>query len=98
MFLFNGPVSGDLLIERLDNLAYRKMVYEDIDLASGQQLRLDFSDRTLTRVSDGESFEHKRDFGESNWWDPENVGMNPGDTQIKVTGGGTWTITFTPAN
>ena len=96
VFYFNGPTPGDLTIERLDNLAYRKMVYEDVETTG--QMRLDFSDRTFTRVSDGESFEHKRAFSESSWWDPENVGINPGTTQIKVTGGGTWNVHFTPAN
>lgn len=98
VFTVNGPIPDDLVFERYDNFVARKLLYNDVGLASGQQLRLDFNDRTLERVSDGESFEHKRVFDDSNWWDASAAGLNPGATQIRCAGGGTWTCTFTPAN
>ena len=50
------------MFDRLDNDVPRNMTYEDVGLATGQQLRLDFTTRTLLRVSDLESFEYKRNF------------------------------------
>jgi hypothetical protein len=98
VFTVNGPIPTDLFFQREDNFVERALVYEDVGLASGQQLRLNFNDRTLTRVSDGASYEHKRAFDLSNWWDTTAAGLNPGVTHISVVGGGNWTCTFTPAN
>jgi len=97
-FVVDGPIPGDLLFERLDNVAHRKLLYLDIGLAAGQQLRLDFMDRSLRRVSDDESFEHHREFDESNWWDPGSAPLNQGVSHVSVSGGGNWTISFAPAS
>lgn len=98
VFIVNGPVPTDLFFQRYDNFVERALVYEDVGLATGQQLKLDFNNRTLTRVSDGESFEHKRAFDLSNWWDTTAAALNPGITHVSVSGAPTWSITFSPAN
>jgi hypothetical protein len=97
VFVVDGPISGQLVFERLDNTVAANLTYEDVELDGGQQLRLDFSQRTLVRVSDLEPYEQHRDFSGSNWWDPGFAGANPGDTQMRVTGGGAWTVSFAPA-
>ena len=98
VFVVNGPVADELLFHRFDNFVERKLLYDDVGLAAGQQLRLDFNNRTLRRVSDDASFEHKRVFEDSNWWDAGAAGLNAGITHVTVTGGGSWTITFSPAS
>jgi len=98
VFVVNGPIPDDLVFERFDNFVYRNLTYDEVGLAAGQQLRLDFTERTLRRVSDDVSFEHKRVFNDSNWWDAGAAGLNPGVTTLTVRGGGNWTITFSPAN
>lgn len=97
-FIVDGPIPGTLTFDRLDNVVARKLVYEDVGLATGEQLRLDFGARTLRRVSDNASFEHKRVYDDSNWWDAGAAGLNPGATQIRVTGGGNWAMGFAPAS
>lgn len=98
VFLVNGPIPDELVFDRLDNVAHLKLVYDDVGLAAGEQLRLDFTDRSLRRVSDDASFEHKRVFDDSNWWDPGSAPLNQGVTHVTVTGGGSWSITFSPAS
>lgn len=98
VWIVNGPIPDDLVFERYDNFVPRKLLYDSIALAAGQQLRLDFNTRTLKRVSDGASFEHHRVFDDSDWWDATAAGLNPGITQIRCAGGGTWSCTFSPAS
>ena len=98
VFVVNGPVADELLFHRLDNFGDVQLLYDDVGLASGQQLRLDFANRTLRRVSDNESFEHKRVFEDSDWWDAGVAGLNEGVTHVVVSGGGAWTISFSPAS
>jgi hypothetical protein len=98
--IVNGPIAGTLLFERLDNFVYRNLTYDlsDDNLAAGQQIKLDFYDRSLRRVSDDASYEHLRVFDESNWFDSSAAALNPGLSHVKVSGGGNWNIQFSPAN
>lgn len=97
VWIVDGPVADDLVFERYDNPDPRKVLFNSVGLAAGQQLRLDQRTRTLTRVSDGVDFTSKLVFADSSWWDEGAFGLNPGATQVRSAGGGNWTITFDPA-
>jgi hypothetical protein len=104
VFIVNGPISDDLVFERLDNPDYRKLLFDSVTLASGQQLRLDFKNRTLRRVSDGTDYMGKLVIATSNWWDESIPGLMPGNTGVRAAlGAGTagtnaWSIDFAHAN
>lgn len=98
VFVINGPTGTDLVFERYDNFDARKLLFKNVGLAAGQQLRLDFRARTLTRVSDGVDFLPTMNLTESNWWDEDTFGLYPGPTQVRCAGGNNWTCTASPAS
>jgi hypothetical protein len=97
-FTINGPISnGTVDFNRLGNTVPRLLRYSGVTLANGQIAVLNFLERTFTR-SDGESLEHLRVFDDSNWWDAGSAGLNAGVTQVSVSGGNAWTVSFAPAS
>ena len=99
VFIVNGPVADDLRFRparqrrRTQTALRRRRPRRRAAAPAGLH-----HPHPRPRLSDGESFEHKRVFDDSNWWDAGAAGLNAGATQITVDGGGTWTCTFAPAN
>jgi hypothetical protein len=95
LFLVAGPIT-DLTLQRGSNPDFRQLVLESVGLAGGQTLAIHFGFRTIYRVSDGVSFASKVVFDESDWWDDQVFGLEPGVTDVTVTGG-SWTVQWYPA-
>jgi len=103
VFVVNGPITDDLVFERYDNPDARKLLFDSVTLAAGQQLRLDFRARTLRRVSDGQDYMGRLVIGESDWWNEGITGLEPGATQVRAAlgagaGSNTWTVDFDQAS
>lgn len=94
LFIINGPIPDLLTVERTGNPSARKLVFDAVGLAAGQQLRLDFFTRRLTRVSDGADFTNRIVFEESDWWDEDVYGLELGNTVVEVNGGANWNVSW----
>lgn len=106
--VIDGPNTDDLVFERDNNPDAQKLIFSDVTCAAGDQLRLDWKARTLTRLSDGVQFANRVVFDPEewwaadhrSWWDANTDGLNPGPTTIRVasTDGGAWVCTIDPAS
>lgn len=95
-FTVAGPATT-LTLERTNNFDARKLVFKDLGLAGGQSIAVDFLARTCKRVSDGYDYSGALSI-DSTWWDEDTFGIYPGDTTIKVSGGGAWSCVVSPAS
>lgn len=99
VFVVNGPITDDLVFERAPGVdTHHQVLFDSVTLSAGQQLQLNWANRTLLRVSDGVDYTPKINFEQSNWWDAGEQGVPPGSHALRVAGGGDWTVTFWPAS
>jgi len=91
VFVIDGSIDGDLVIERTGNPDARRLELNDLSIGSGNELVINFATRRIYRTSDGIDRDGKLNFADSNWWDEDIWGLMPGNTSVKVTGGAGWT-------
>ena len=94
----DGPIPDDFVIERYGNPDARKLLLNNVGLAGGQQLFVNFGARSIRRIQDNADFSGRLVFPDSNWWDDGVWGLHPGATMIRCAGGGTWHAWFNSAS
>lgn len=93
-----GPIPDDLVIERYANPDARKLLFNNVGIAGGDSLVMNFGARSILRASDGADWSGRMVFATSNWWDSDAWGLHPGATTIRCAGGGTWSAYFNSAS
>lgn len=103
VWVINGQIRGNLLIERRDNPNHRKLFFRDVLVPDGDQIVIRFKERTVYRASDNQDYVGTIEFAESNWWDEDTWGLHPGVTTIRAGASGptdvsgSWNVRADPA-
>lgn len=69
-------IYGPIVNPRLYHALGATLAFDGVNLAAGQYMAIDFSDRAV-RYQDGTDWGYKFDEPNSNWWDPGVMGLLP---------------------